>query len=253
MGWQFAVTVVRKLIIKYAIFVGVVSLLVTGGAARAQEQDANIPPTIAQQYVQVWLGTTNADGAWSANDPSTNAEVRGDYSSLPLGGGASQRLWGRRLQLGFEGGGLVSWKNDDIEFAGSNGELTIGINTELFLMDVFMGGVVSVRPARWLRLYVAAGPSIAWGYLPSEDDDKDEVNGGPIVHGPGSVVIIDLDSSESDVSFALYGRVGIDIELDGGFTFGISARYAEHEFDFDQRGDLKLDEMQWFLTLGSKI
>ncbi|MCZ6657283.1 MAG: hypothetical protein O7C67_08305 [Gammaproteobacteria bacterium] len=235
------------------IFVVTVFLLVIGGAARAQEQDDNIPPTIAQQYAQVWLGTTDADGAWSVNDPGTNSEVPGDYSSLPLGGGASQRLWGKRGQLGFEGGALVSWKNDDVEFAGSNGMLAVSIDTELFMMDVFMGGVVGVRLTRWLRLYVAAGPSIAWGYLPSEDNDEDEVNGGPIVTGPGSVVIIDLDSSESDVSFALYGRVGIDIELDSGFTFGVSARYAEHEFDFDQRGDLKLDKMQWFLTLGSKI
>lgn len=229
-----------------------VFLLVTGGAARAQEQDADIPPTIAQQYAQVWLGTTDADGAWSVTDPATNSEIRGDYSSLPLGGGAGQRLWGKRAQIGFEGGALVSWKNDDVEFAGSNGMLAVSINTELFMMDVFMGGVVGVRPTRWLRLYAAAGPSIAWGYLPSEDDD-DVVNGGPIVIGSGSVVVIDLGSSESDVSFALYGRVGIEIELDSGFTFGVSARYAEHEFDFDHRGDLQLDEMQWFLTLGSKI
>ena len=232
-------------------FVGTAFLLVSGGAIHAQEQDADTPPTIAQQYVQVWLGTTDADGAWSVNDPDTNSEIRGDYSSLPLGGGASQRLWGARGQLGFEGGALVSWKNDEVEFAGSNGMLAVRINTELLMMDVFMGGVVGVRPTRWLRLYAAAGPSIAWGYLPSEDDDV--VNGGPIVIGAGSVVVIDLGSSESDISFALYGRVGIEVELDSGFTFGVGARYAEHEFDFDHRGDLQLDEMQWFLTLGSKI
>ena len=233
-------------------FVGTAFLLVSGGALHAQEQDANAPPTIAQQYVQVWLGTTDADGAWSVNDPATNSEIRGDYSSLPLGGGASQRLWGKRAQIGFEGGALVSWKNDDIEFAGSNGTLAVSIDTEMFMMDVFMGGVVGVRPTRWLHLYAAAGPSIAWSYLPSEDDD-DIVNGGPIVIGSGSVIVIDLGASESDVSFALYGRVGIEIVLDSGFTFGVSARYADHEFDFDQRGDLKLDEVQWFLTLGSKI
>ena len=59
-------------------FVGTAFLLVSGGAIHAQEQDADTPPTIAQQYVQVWLGTTDADGAWSVTDPATNSEIRGD-------------------------------------------------------------------------------------------------------------------------------------------------------------------------------
>lgn len=67
------------------------------------------------------------------------------------------------------------------------------------------------------------------------------------------MLVIDLDENRSDFSFALYGRVGIDFELDSGFTFGISARYAEHEMDFDERGEFTLDEMQWFITLGGRI
>ena len=100
-----------------------------------------------------------------------------------------------------------------------------------------------------VNAHAAAGPSIAWGYLPSEDDDEVEV--GPV--GTGSGIFIDLSASERDFSFAVYGRVGLDIELKNGFTFGVSARYAEHEFDFGSRGELNLDEMQFFLTLGSKI
>ncbi len=231
-------------------FVVTVFLLVAvSGETRAQESDADMPESIAHEYVQAWLGATDADEAWTIEEPTTNSELVGDYSTLPLLGGAGQRLWGKRAQIGFEGGGLVSWKSDKIAFAVSNGQIAVRMDTELFLMDVFLGGVLSVRPARWLRIYAAAGPSIAWGYLPSEDDDGVAV--GPV--GTGSGIFIDLSASERDFSFAVYGRVGLDIELKNGFTFGVSARYAEHEFDFGSRGELNLDEMQFFLTLGSKI
>ena len=233
-------------------------LIATVNSARAQEPD--LPPTTAQTYVQAWLGTTDADDAWSLDDPSTGVRLEGDYSSLPIGGGVGQRLWGATAQIGFEGGGLVSFKNDAVVFTGADPGLRVSIDNELFFMDVFMGGVVSLRPARWVRMYAAAGPSIAWGFLNGDDDhdhdhhhDNDHGEDSVVVIGPGSVFVIDLDENRSDFSFALYGRVGIDFELDSGFTFGISARYAEHEMDFDERGEFTLDEMQWFITLGGRI
>ena len=69
----------------------------------------------------------------------------------------------------------------------------------------------------------------------------------------GGALHVDLDESNNDISFAVYGRAGIDIELSNGFTVGFSARYAGHEFDFDERGRLSLDEVQWFLTFGQRI
>ncbi len=137
-------------------------LIATVNSARAQEPD--LPPTTAQTYVQAWLGTTDANDAWSLDDPSTGVRLEGDYSSLPIGGGVGQRLWGATAQIGFEGGGLVSFKNDAVVFTGADPGLRVSIDNELFFMDVFMGGVVSLRPARWVRIYAAAGPSIAWGF-----------------------------------------------------------------------------------------
>ena len=61
-------------------------------------------------------------------------------------------------------------------------------------MDVFMGGVVSLRPARWVRIYAAAGPSIALGFLNGDDDD-DHSEDSVVVIGPGSVLVIDLDEN----------------------------------------------------------
>ena len=71
--------------------------------------------------------------------------------------------------------------------------------------------------------------------------------------GPGSFVVVDLDQSSTDFSAALYGRAGIEFKLANGFTLGVSARYAPHEFDFGDRGSLELDNVQWFATLGARL
>ena len=230
---------------------------IASSACWAEEQSLEIAATAAQQYVQVWLGTTDAEEAWTLDDPDSGIELSGGHSSLPLGGGVGQRMWGRTAQYGFEGGGLLSWKNDNVDLAGSSrggaSELLVAIDNELFIMEAFVGGVVALEPARWLRFYAAAGPALAWGYL-SGDDDEDVGDGsGLVATGPNTLVAVDFDDSGSDVSFALYGRAGIEIELAGGFTFGAGARYADHDFDFDERGRLKLDEVQWLLTLGARL
>lgn len=80
-------------------------LVATVNNASAQEQEHNLPATAAQTYVQAWLGTMEADNAWSLDDPSTGVRLEADYSSIPLGGGVSQLLWGASVQIGFEGGG----------------------------------------------------------------------------------------------------------------------------------------------------
>jgi hypothetical protein len=105
-----------------------------------------------------------------------------------------------------------------------------------------------------MRIYAAAGPSIAWGYLDgdgTDDGDSDETS--LIGASANGIIVIDGDDSASDFSFSLYGRVGLDFEFNNGFSVGVSARYTEHEFDFDDRGELNVDEVQWFLTIGHKI
>ena len=221
-------------------------------------EEAEAPLVWSAEYVQVWLGRTEADNAWSLDDSEGN-ELVGDYDDLLLGGGVGQRLWGsaRGVQYGYEGGGLVSWKNDDVEFAGTSPGLVVAVETELVYLEVFMGGVVALQPTRWLRLFASAGPSIAWGHVSGDDaDDEDGDNGSDgttiIITGPNGFVVIDGDD-ENDVSFALYGRAGLEFQFANGMTLGASVRYARHEFDFGSRGELEFDEVQWFLTLGGRF
>ncbi len=228
-------------------------LLASGSLSPAYAADEEISATVSQQFTQVWLGRMDADEAWSLSDPATSDDLRGDYSHLPLGGGVSQMLWGDRAQYGFEGGGLISWKNDNVVFAGGNPGLKVTVEGEFFMLDFFMGGVVAVKPTPWLRLYAAAGPSIAWGYLSGADDVEEEEEGGVIVDGPNGFLIVDLSKSSNDFSFSAYVRTGLEIELSSGITFGLSARYVEHDFGFAGDRTLGLDETQYFLTIGGKL
>jgi hypothetical protein len=210
---------------------------------------ADPPPAPAApaptDYIQVWLGAQQTDDSRRASDPQTGARLLGDLGTLPFGGGAGQRLWGGGAwQIGYEGGALVTWKNERTRFFGTNNTLQIDVDNRYVSLGVFMGGVLSVRPARFLRLYVAGGPALTWAWL--REDDSADVN----VSG---TTTIDLSGSNSDASLVAYGRAGIEFLLDSGFTFGASVRYADDTFSFGKAGQLSLDEPLWLLTLGSRL
>lgn len=216
-------------------------------AAQAQQSQDDTPGYTA--YGQAWLGAVDTGESWTLDSDAAGESLLGDVGTLPYLGGAGSRLWGDRLRYGFEGGGLVSWKNDSVRFFGSNNAVTVQIENELLSFEVFMGALLALEPIRGFRLYVAAGPALAWARV-NNDDARAEVLPTPL---NGSSIYIDLSASEQDLSAVLYGRAGMELEFPGGITAGISARYADHEFDFGSAGRLELDEVQWFLTLGSRF
>ena len=200
-------------------------------------------PALPQVYVQVWLGglSTESD-SWKITDPQSGEDVLGDLGTLPFGGGAGQKMWGSGAwQIGFEGGGLGTWKSDRTELRGTSGTLQVSIDNEFVSFGVFMGGVVSVTPVRPLRLYVAAGPSVTWAWLHNNNDNQVDNN------------TLNVSGDANDVSATAYARAGIDVVMDDGFMFGVSVRYADDEFQFGDAGDLKFNQPLWLLTLGSRL
>ena len=119
------------------------------------------------------------------------------------------------------------------------------IDNTCLSLEVYFGAVLSVRPAPWLRLYAGAGPALAYAYLDDSEDEREE--DGAVVAGSG------FSNSGSAVSFTYYGRAGIEFETRKGFRFGAMARYAPHEFDFDDDVELELDTPQYFLTFGQRL
>jgi len=226
------------------------SLISLFATAAAVAQPAAEEPRPEWTYLQVWLGALGTDESWEVTDPTTGDTAVGDIGTLPFGGGAGQQMFGGgRWQIGYEGGGLLTWKNDSTEFRGSNNSLRVTIDNTFWSFGVFMGGVVSVDATHNLRLYVAAGPAVTWAWLDDDDDDDDEPTPPP----PGNNFVIDLDDGSNDVSIVAYTRAGAEIILNDGFSFGVSVRYANDEFDFDEAGELELDEPLWLLTLGARL
>ena len=218
------------------------------GAETAIEEPV-APPDIA--YVETWLGAVDTDENWELGDEDTGESLLGDIGTMPYVGGAGNRMWGQRFRYGFEGGGLISWENDGTRFYGTSNSLRVQIDNELVSFEVFMGGRLSLELVPGLRLFVAAGPTLAWARLDNEDEEAEVLP--TATNNGGASVFIDLNDVEDDFSARFYARGGLEFEFANGFTLGASARYADHRFDFGSSGELELDEVQWFLTLGSRL
>jgi hypothetical protein len=209
----------------------------------ADEAEAPVPTV----FIQVWLGGLSTDSdSWKITDPQSGDDVLGDLGTLPFGGGAGQQLWGSGVwKIGYEGGGMFTWKNDNTQFFATNNSAQVSFDNTFFSFGVFMGALVSLTPVPPVRLYVAAGPSVTWAWLENNNNDDEPA--------PSDTFVIDSDGTSNDVSVTAYARVGIDIVLRDGFTFGVSVRYADDEFDFDNAGKLEFNEPLWLLTLGSRL
>lgn len=207
--------------------------------AVAQSEDAT--------FVQGMLGALNASEAWELENQVTGEKAKSDLGTLPYGGAAAQMLYGEgAFQYGFEGGGLVSWKNSNQQFAFTNNSVAVSFDNTLFLLDISMGGVLSWRPANAFRMYVAAGPSFNWGRLQVDNKDKPEP-------APSSVnVEIEAGGSSHAVALGLYGRAGLEFIVND-FTFGVSARKLNAKLDFGKNGTIRLNDLAWFLTIGKQI
>lgn len=215
-----------------------------GCVSAAAGESAGTENSVAVDYVQAWLGAVDSDDGWTLERPGQGDDLVGGLGTLPLGGGAAQRLWGQGIfRLGYEGGGLVSWKNQNTEFfvASGSGGGTLAISTEnTFLsVGVFMGGLASLQLTEQLRLQLAAGPSLTWARLTSDGLQADSDAGA--------------DHTGQDVSLVPYGRLGVELLLSDRFMIGASVRYADDEFDFGDSGELDVDEVVWLLTLGSRL
>jgi hypothetical protein len=219
---------------------------VAGQEAETGDQLANNPSPV--DFLQVWVGAIDTDDDFERTDPVDGSDLSGDFGTVPYFGGGVQRLWGSGLLYGYEGGGLVAFKNDSTKFFGNNGGVRIEIDNTLFSAEVYMGPVLSVAPTRWARVYAAGGPTIAYAYL--SDDDEDVTPDDQISASSSSV---DFSSGGHSVSVTYYGRAGIEFETPTGVTFGAHARYAPHEFDFDDGGELKLDSVQYFVSVGARL
>src|SRR5215831_17743774 len=112
------------------------------GSCLALPTAAAAPEASPETSVQVWIGAIKTDNdSWKATDVQSGSDVVGDLGTLPFGGGDGQVLWGSGIfQIGYEGGGIASWKNETTHFRGvSSGGTAVQVQfkNQFFLFGVF--------------------------------------------------------------------------------------------------------------------
>jgi hypothetical protein len=202
------------------------------------------------RYLQSWFGAGDTDEPWTLPGDESAGPYRRDVGTIPYLGANALFLNGENgggFRYGFETGGMIGWGETDAAFRSDGGDLRVALDASLFSFEVFLGGVLAYEPQPGLRFYAAAGPALAWMQL---DNDEEEVEVQAVNRLDSSGIFIRVNSEEDDVSLMPYARVGFEVRPGRGYFFGLSARYVPHEFDFGSSGEVELDGVQWFLTVG---
>ena len=206
--------------------------------------------------IQAFLGSLQLDDQVARWDAIGDEEAVVEFpSSLPSGGIEGEYPYGGgdTWRWGINPGGSIGWKNSDTRisggFSGDTGAvIRFDIDNSLFIGELHLGGFVRAGLTPKLSVYASAGPMVIYGRHEIEDEDIENPDPGPA----GSAVI--KSSDESDFSFGLYGRAGIDFEYGNDQYLGLGVRYMAAEVDFsDTVGKVDLEGPQFVLTYTAEL
>jgi len=220
-------------------------LLAPAAGATAEEPVA--PAPVRTTYLQSWFGAVDTDESWELPEDENGGPYRASVGTLPYLGGSARVLQGERVRYGYEGGGFIGWKSYDAAFRSGDDGLTVRLDGFLFAFEAFFGGVLAFEPRPGLLFYVAGGPALTWMQL--DNDDEEAEVAAPSGFG-SSGIYINVNAEEDDFSIVPYARAGVEYEFGSGYSWGLSVRYAPHEFDFGSSGELEFDQLQYFLIVG---
>ncbi len=202
-------------------------------------------------YMQVFLGELKLDDD-SVNFTTDDTHLQGELDDIPYLGAAGQViLRDGLLGYGWEGGAFLSWINDDVDYAGYSSRdgtyIRVSIKNAFWSMETFMGLYADLRPIERLRLYLSGGPLILFASAAIDHDNEDE-DGKVTVNGQnGSVIVIDTDSRDWDITTGWYARAGIELRLVENLWMGLNVRRMTAKVDlpdaigtFDLEGELYL-------------
>jgi opacity protein-like surface antigen len=160
-------------------------------------------------------------------------DIETDNDQFPvIGGGAQWKMAGEKVDFGFEGMFMLSWRADIAAFVAGGGGTAVAIDVDLLLVELFAGPYVSVflgQNDRW-RAYAAAGPQIEWVDYEQSGES--------------------LDDSDTGFGTGVYARGGLEYVVAPGLLVGIGVRWADLTVDLGSNlGDLELDGIQYLLTV----
>lgn len=227
-GFQNPVNAIKEVLTALAV-----ALLLLSATGSASAQETPLP-----LYGQVMVA------AFSVDDTDDNLE--GDSFDLTLFGVAAQKplLADMPVDLGFETGALLSWKNDtrfaQISSGPSGGTIRVEIENQMLLVDYFFGGYAGFRPIRWLRLFAGAGPLLVYGYRVIEPEAYDGT-------APEKTY-------ESKLAVGAYARCGAEIVFSERCMLGAGVRAITSGLEFNESiGDIRYEGIQYFLSFSFSL
>lgn len=175
-------------------------------------------------------------------------DYQGNFDRLPYLGGAVQMPIRRGLiNFGWEGGGLVSWKNKDVSYLAqsgpSGGSLRIRFDNVYRALDLFLGLYTSLDPAEVFRLYMGAGPLLCWARAETQVlEDETNLNDSPPA--------IPETQYDSDLDLGWYARLGFEFRISRDTWIGANVRHQSAEVDLSKSlGTLDLGGELYLLSI----
>ena len=146
-----------------------------------------------------------------------------DYSVNLVGYDAQQSRGGDTLKYGLEGGAFLSWESNVrsivVTGGGSGANVRVSADISALLIDIFLGGYLSVEPSPWVRIYAGAGPLILWGQRETDTLTADDET-------------VESDS-ESGFGVGIYGRAGFDVISQENIGLTIGVRFTQTSLSFE--------------------
>ena len=193
-------------------------------------------------YMQVLLGQLELDDS-SVTITREDVDLAGELDDIPYLGAAAQVILKEGIVgYGWEGGGFVSWINEDVNYAGYSGpegtRVAIAVDNAFWSFETFMGLYVDLKPMDRLRLYVSGGPLALYARAETENSEEEPV----VTPHNGTVVVTNDDRSDNDFTFGLYARAGIELRLTEKTWAGFNVRHMQADVNLsDSIGEFAID------------
>lgn len=204
-------------------------------------------------YMQVLLGQLKLDDG-TVNVTREDVELEGEMDDIPYLGAAAQVILKEGVVgYGWEGGGFVSWVNDDVSYYGYSGSqgtrVKISVDNAFWSFETFMGLYVDLKPTDRLRFYVSGGPLALYAHAETENSDEEPV----VTPQNGEVVVSNGDREDDAFTFGLYARAGVELRITEHTWAGLNVRYMQAEVDLsDSIGEFDIDGNVYLLSITNR-
>jgi len=165
-------------------------------------------------------------------DSSVVAE--NEISSMPIigiGGQLPMVEVGKKTVLGFDGGIAFSWRSSVSSISSANGNVKMTLDNDLYMVDVFWGGLISRYVTQKARIYGGAGPIFLFGNYWGKSKDENTVTDDVSL------------ASEKSSAFGIgwYSRAGIEVRMANGAFMGLGVLWQDATIDFGTSSAGKID------------